>query len=133
MAHQLRLRHTAIRVRDIDTSIAFYTKYLGMSVTRRRESKPRAHYAAYLAYGDEASHHAIELVQDFTPPDEFQMGNLYWHLNFSLPNMMDICARMKENGVAFVEEPTPMSMDARYHVAFLKDPDGYEVELTDFP
>jgi catechol 2,3-dioxygenase-like lactoylglutathione lyase family enzyme len=47
--------------------------------------------------------------------------------------MMEVCARMKEDGVIFVEDPTPMSMDPRYHVAFVKDPDGYEVELTDFP
>jgi len=131
--HQPRLRHTALRVRDLDASIEFYTKYFGMTLTRRRTSEVRAHHAAYIAYGDEATHHAIELVQDFTPPAEFQMGNLYWHLNFSLPNMMEVCTRMKEDGVTFVEEPTPMSMDPSYHVAFVKDPDGYEVELTDYP
>lgn len=114
-------------------SIAFYANYLGMTVTRRRTSEARAHHAAYLAYGDEATHHAIELVQDYTPPKEFEPGNLYWHLNFSLPDMMEICERMKQDGVEFVEDPEPMSMDARYHVAFVKDPDGYEVELTDFP
>ncbi len=133
MTQQPRLRHTALRVRDLETSIEFYSKYLGMIVTRRRTSEARTHHAAYLAYGDETTHHAIELVQDFTPPKVFEAGNLYWHLNFSLPDMMEICQRMKHDGVEFVEEPTPMSMDPSYHVAFIKDPDGYEVELTDFP
>jgi len=120
-------------VRNLETSIEFYTKYLGMKVTRRRTNEKRSHHAAYIAYGDETSHHAIELVQDFNTPDKLEIGNSYWHLNFSLPDMLAVCARMKEDGIDFVEEPAPMSINSNYQVAFIKDPDGYEIELTDYP
>jgi len=133
LSQKPRLRHTALRVRDLETSIEFYTKYLGMKVTRRRTNEMRAHHAAYIAYGDEASHHAIELVQDFDTPNNLEIGNSYWHLNFSLPDMLAVCARMKKDGIDFVEEPAPMSIHPSYHVAFIKDPDGYEIELTDHP
>ena len=75
MSQKARLRHTALRVRNLETSIEFYTKYLGMKVTRRRTNEIRAHHAAYIAYGDEASHHAIELVQDFNTPNKLDIGN----------------------------------------------------------
>ena len=128
-----RLRHTALRVRDIEASIDFYSRLLGMNVTRRRDSIPHNHLAAYVAYGDEADHHALELVQDKDPPTEFVLGNLYWHINFSVPDLLALCDTLKSEGFEFSQPPTPMSMDDRYHIAFVRDPDGYEVELTDFP
>jgi lactoylglutathione lyase len=128
-----RLRHTALKVRDLEASIDFYSRLLGMTVTRRRDSIPHNHLAAYVAYGDEADHHALELVQDKDPPAEFVLGNLYWHINFSVPDLMKLCEQLKREGFEFSQEPTPMSADDRYHIAFVRDPDGYEVELTDFP
>jgi lactoylglutathione lyase len=128
-----RLRHTALKVRDLEASIDFYSRLLGMTVTRRRDSIPHNHLAAYVAYGDEADHHALELVQDKDPPAEFVLGNLYWHINFSVPDLMKLCEQLKREGFEFSQEPTPMSADDRYHIAFVRDPDGYDVELTDFP
>ncbi len=128
-----RLRHTALKVRDLEKSIDFYSRVLGMTVTRRRDSVTRNHLAAYVAYGDESDHHALELVQDKDPPAEFVLGNLYWHVNISVPDLLPLCEKLDAEGIEFTERPTPMSMDDRYHVAFIRDPDGYEVELTDFP
>ncbi len=128
-----RLRHTALKVRDLEKSIDFYSRVLGMYVTRRRDSVQRNHKAAYVAYGDEATHHALELVQDNDRPDKFVLGNLYWHINVSVPDLPRLCAKLKAEGIEFVEEPTPMTIDDRYHIAFVRDPDGYEVELTDYP
>jgi lactoylglutathione lyase len=128
-----RLRHTALKVRDLDKSIDFYSNLLGMSVTRRRDSVARNHLAAYVAYGDEADHHALELVQDKDPPAEFILGNLYWHINISVPDLLSLCEKLDSEGVEFTERLTPMTTDDRYHVAFIRDPDGYEVELTDCP
>ena len=128
-----RLRHTALKVRDLEASVDFYSRLLGMTVTRRRDSGPLNHLAAYVAYGDESDHHALELVQDKDPPPEFILGNLYWHINFSVPDLVPLCEQLKSEGVEFTQEPAPMSTDKRYHITFVRDPDGYEVELTDFP
>ena len=128
-----RLRHTALKVRDLEASVDFYSRLLGMNVTRRRDSIPHNHLAAYVAYGDEVDHHALELVQDKDPPAEFVHGNLYWHINFSVPDLLPLCEQLRSEGFEISQEPTPMSADERYHIAFVRDPDGYEVELTDCP
>lgn len=128
-----RIRHTALKVRDLDVSIDLYSRLLGMSVTRRRDSVPRNHLAAYVAYGDEADHHALELVQDKDPPAAFELGNLYWHINISVSDLLPLCEKLAAESIEFTEPPTPMTNDDRYHIAFIRDPDGYEVELTDCP
>jgi len=132
-ARPRRLRHTALKVRDLDASVDFYSRLLGMTVTRRRDSVLLNHLAAYVAYGDESDHHALELVQDKDAPEEFILGNLYWHINFSVPDLLQLCAQLKNEGFEFTQEPAPMSTNDRYHIAFVRDPDGYEVELTNFP
>jgi len=128
-----RLRHTALKVQDLEASVDFYCRLLGMQVTHRRDSAVYNHVAAYVAFGDETTHHALELVQDKDPPAEFVHGNHFWHINFSVPDLLELCIRLKSEGVEFTQRPTPMPTDERYHIAFIRDPDGYDVELTDAP
>ena len=132
-----RLRHTAIKVRDLEVSIDFYTRLLGMTLSRRRESKSanvrKNRLSAYLAYGDEANNEALELIQDLDPPENFVLGNMYSHINISVPDLLELVKKLDEEGVEFIESPTPLALGDRYHIAFIRDPDGYEVELTDHP
>ena len=132
-----RLRHTAIKVRDLEVSIDFYTRLLGMTLSRRREGKSanvrKNRLSAYLAYGDEADNEALELIQDLDPPENFVLGNMYSHINISVPDLLELVKKLDEEGVEFIESPTPLALGDRYHIAFIRDPDGYEVELTDHP
>ena len=132
-----RLRHTAIKVRDLEVSIDFYTRLLGMTLSRRREGKSanvrKNRLSAYLAYGDEANNEALELIQDLDPPENFVLGNMYSHINISVPDLLELVKKLDEEGVEFIESPTPLALGDRYHIAFIRDPDGYEVELTDHP
>lgn len=128
-----RIRHTALRVRDLERSIDFYTRVLGMELTRIRESEARQHKAAYVAYGGEADAHALELVEDYAQPDDFSLGNLYWHINISVSDLTPLCEKLRAEGVPFTEEPAPSDGHPEYSIAFVLDPDGYEIELTDIP
>ena len=132
-----RLRHTAIKVSDLEASIDFYCRLLGMIVLRRRQSEGgnvRQHReSAYLSYGDEDHNHALELIQDVDPPAEYILGNMYIHLNISVPDLRAICEKLDREGIEFTEPPAPLAISDRHHIAFILDPDGYEIELTDHP
>jgi len=127
----LRIRHTMLRVRDVDRSVAFYTGLLGMSLMRRRESPERGETVAYVGYGDEASNHALEIVQEHEPPAEYVHGNTYGHVALLVPDVGRLAAELKAAGVEFTAEPHQTRPDNPNRIAFLKDPDGYEIELTE--
>ena len=132
-----RLRHTAIMVRDLEASIDFYCRLLGMIELRRRQSEGanfrQNRESAYLSYGDEDHNHALELIHEADPATEFVLGNMYSHLNISVPDLRSICEKLDREGVEFTEPPPPLAISDRHHIAFIRDPDGYEIELTDHP
>jgi len=133
MSRPPRIRHTALKVRDLDRSVDFYTRLLGMELARIRESDARRHKAAYVGYGSEKDSHTLELVEDYTPSANFELGNLYWHINISVDDIDTLCDRLRAEGVEFTEEPSPTESNPDCKIAFVRDPDGYEIELTDIP
>ena len=127
----VRIRHTMLRVRDVDRSVEFYTGLLGMTVMRRRESPDRGESVAYLGYGDEASNHALEIVQEHEPPAEYVHGNTYGHIALLVADVGRVATDLKAAGVEFTVEPHQTRPDNSNRIAFFKDPDGYEIELTE--
>ena len=126
-----RIRHTMIRVKDLDTSVAFYTDLLGMSVMRRRVSDERGETVAYVGYGDEDGNHALEIVQEHEQPDIFRHGNTYGHVALGVPDVEALSAELMKAGVEFTVPPQPVREGSPNKLAFVKDPDGYEIELTE--
>ena len=127
----MRIRHTMLRVRDLEKSVAFYTGLLGMSVMRRRESPDRGETVAYVGYGDEDSHHALEIVQEHDPPESYHHGNTYGHIALAVPDVQTLSETLMAAGVEFTVPPQPVRAGSPNRLAFLKDPDGYEIELTE--
>lgn len=121
----MRFLHTRLKVRDMDRSIAFYTEQLGCTVTRRSTS-PRGTQLTFLRLpGVEAD---LELA--FLPWDpDFQLAEDIVHLAFQVSNMTETLAKMREAGVKITEEPSQGSSGM---MAFIEDPDGYEIELLDY-
>jgi len=131
MTGDIRIRHTCLRVKDLDRSVDFYTGLLGMDLMRRRESPERGETVAYVGYGDEESNHALELVQEHEPPVEYAHGNCYGHVALMVPDVGDMADKLKGAGVEFVLEPHFVREGNPNRIAFFKDPDGYEIELTE--
>lgn len=131
MADDMRIRHTMIRVADLDRSVDFYTRLLGMNEMRRRESPDRGETVAYVGYGDEDSNHALEIVQEHSPPAEYVHGNTYGHVALGVPDVQALSDRLMADGVEFTMKPQPVRPGAPNKMAFCKDPDGYEIELTE--
>ncbi|MNX12256.1 Lactoylglutathione lyase [compost metagenome] len=121
----MRFLHTRLKVRDMERAIAFYTQHLGCEVIRRSTS-PRGTQLTFLRLpGVEAD---LELAYLPWDPD-FQLAEDIFHLAFQVPNMTETLEKMREAGVKITEEPSQGSSGM---MAFIEDPDGYEIELLDY-
>ncbi|MEB3285612.1 MAG: VOC family protein [Candidatus Sericytochromatia bacterium] len=119
--------HVRLKVRDVDRAILFYTTYFGFTLQGRSES-PRGSQLAFLRHP--ASPTELELAYlpwdpDFTLPEDIM------HLAFGVADMEGTVKRMREAGVRVTEEPSPRSKGGL--MAFIEDPDGYEIELLSGP
>jgi lactoylglutathione lyase len=122
----MRFLHTRLKVRDIERAIAFYTQHLGCMLTERKTS-PRGTQLAFLRLpGVEAD---LELAYLPWDPD-FQLAEDIFHVAFEVTGMAETVARMREAGVTITEEP--MQTSSGSWMAFIEDPDGYEIELLDY-
>ena len=127
----MKMRHTMIRVADLRRSVDFYTQNLGMDLMRERTSKVRGERVAYGGYGDEDTSHALEIVEMIEPPAEYVHGNTYGHVALLAENGQEMSDQLKSAGVEFAHEPYHVRVGNPNMIAFIKDPDGYEIELTE--
>ncbi len=129
-ATDYRYLHTMLRVRDLEASIDFYTRHLGMRILRRREFPDGRFTLAFLGYGDEADTTVIELTHNWDQEDGYELGTAFGHLAVAVPDVYRTCGRLKAEGVPVPREPGPMKFGgSRTHMAFIEDPDGYRIEL----
>ena len=123
----MRILHTMLRVGDLDKSIAFYTDVLGMTELRRSKYPDGKFTLAFLGYGDEANNTVLELTYNWGV-DRYDIGNAFGHIAIGVPDVYDACEKMKAMGGEIIRDAGPMNAGTTI-IAFLKDPDGYEIEL----
>lgn len=118
--------HTRLKVRDMDRAIQFYTTHLGFKL-RERKTSPRGSQLAFLHY--EGTPTELELA--FLPWDpDFKLDEDIFHLAFEVSDMRQTIEKMRAAGVKVTEEP--MQTSSGSWMAFIEDPDGYEIELLDY-
>lgn len=125
-----RLLHTMIRVRDLDASIDFYTRLLGMKLLRRKDYEGGRFTLAFVGYGDEAETAVLELTHNWDQAEPYDLGDGFGHVAIGVQDIYGLCDRLKAEGVKVTREPGPMKHGTTV-IAFLEDPDGYKVELID--
>lgn len=125
-----RVMHTMIRVRDLDASLDFYTRLLGMKVLRRKDYPEGRFSLAFVGYGPEINHAVVELTHNWDQDKDYEIGTGYGHLAIAVDDIYATCAELKEKGAKVIREAGPMKNDT-LHLAFVQDPDGYKVELID--
>ena len=123
----MRLLHTMIRVGDLDRSIAFYTETLAMKLLRRKDFPGGKFTIAFLGYGDESENTALELTHNWETSD-YDLGNGYGHIAIGVDDVYAACEQVKQSGGEVVREAGPMKHGTTV-IAFVKDPDGYLIEL----
>ncbi|MEW5009085.1 MAG: lactoylglutathione lyase [Cycloclasticus sp.] len=123
----MRLLHTMLRVRDLDCSIEFYTKVLGMKLLRRRDFEQERFSLVFVGFGAEESDAVIELTHNWDVGD-YEHGNAYGHIAIEVADVYKACESIRQKGGEVVREAGPMK-GGQTVLAFVKDPDGYLIEL----
>lgn len=123
----MRMLHTMLRVGDLDRSIDFYTKILGMQVLRKHDLPDGKFSLAFIGYGDEKDHTVIELTHNWGV-ETYEMGNAYGHIAIEVDDAYAACEQVKQAGGKVIREAGPM-MHGTTVIAFIQDPDGYKIEF----
>ena len=124
-----RIRHLALQVEDLERSISFYVNGLGMKLLRRRATAERNEIAAYLGYGDEATEVAIELFQ-FLDNEKSSHLSHPSHVAIAVNGIEDVIKILMQHGAQIKSAPTHHRAGSPSKFAFVLDPDGHEIELT---
>ncbi len=123
----MRILHTMIRVGDLDASIGFYTEVLGMSLLRRSEYPEGEFTLAFLGYGNERENTVIELTYNWGV-SSYEMGNGFGHLAIEVDDVYQACDEIRTRGGKIIRDAGPMNAGTTI-IAFIEDPDGYQIEL----
>ncbi len=124
-----RLLHTMLRVKDLDRSVDFYTKLLGMKELRRSEVPAGKYTLAFVGYGDEKDTAVIELTFNWDQTEGYDLGSGFGHLAVGMPDVYKACDDLKAAGAKITREAGPVKHGTTV-IAFVEDPDGYKVELV---
>lgn len=125
----MRILHTMLRVGDLQRSIDFYTKVLGMKLLRTSDNPEYKYTLAFVGYGNNPEHAELELTYNYGI-DKYEMGTAYGHIAISADDIYAACESARENGGNVTREPGPVKGGSTV-IAFVTDPDGYKVELIE--
>lgn len=124
----MRYLHTMVRVTDVDASLDFYCRKLGLKEVRRFESQEGRFTLIFLA-APENEHTGVteqapllELTYNWDP-EEYSGGRNFGHLAYEVDDIYATCQRLQDAGVTINRPPR----DGR--MAFIRSPDGVSIEL----
>ena len=123
----MRLLHTMLRVGDLQKSLDFYQQVLDMKLLRQSENAEYKYTLAFLGYGDELNTTVIELTYNWGT-ESYDLGNAYGHIAIETDDIYQTCEKIKRVGGVITREPGPVKGGTTV-IAFVKDPDGYMIEL----
>lgn len=119
----MKLAHTMIRVKDLQATLDFYTDFLGLKETRRKDIGDEA-TLVFLA--DESEHYYIELTVNHGVTD-YTLGDQFGHLAFFAEDLDRVIEEVERRGWSYRKSRPELS--SKY--IFVKDPNGYDVEILE--
>ena len=120
---QFRLDHTMIRVRDLDKSLDFYTRILGMEVLRNTDYPAGRFTNVFVGFGPENITTTLELTHNWDQEEAYTQGRNFGHLAYAVEDIYALCEKLQAAGVTIARPPR----DGR--MAFVRSPDGISIEL----
>ena len=113
--------HTMVRIANIDASLDFYCKKLGL-VEKRRYENEQGRYTLIFVAAPENPDAQIELTYNWDP-EHYTGGRNFGHLAFEVEDIYALCDKLMKEGLTINRPPR----DGR--MAFVKSPDGISIEL----
>lgn len=125
----MKYLHTMIRVNNLEQSVEFYTKALGMNLISKSDYPDGEFTLVFLSYGKTKDDPCIELTYNYGK-HSYELGNAFGHLAFGTEDIKSTCEKVKAMGYKVVREPGPMKHGTTV-IAFIEDPNGYKIELIE--
>ena len=120
-----------LRVGDMQRSVDFYTRVMGMNVLRTRDVPEHKYSLTFLGYGDGNASGAAELELTYNyGVAAYEHGGAFGHLALGVPDVAGACERIRAAGGKVVREAGPVKGGTTV-IAFVEDPDGYKIELIE--
>jgi len=116
-----------LRVGNLETSIEFYTRVLGMQLLRRKDYPDGDFTLAFVGYGDEVDNTVIELTHNWGT-DSYDPGTGFGHIAIEVDDVYTSVDEVKRLGGKVIRAAGPMNAGTTI-IAFVEDPDGYQIEL----
>ncbi|WP_019027799.1 VOC family protein [Colwellia piezophila] len=117
----MKFLHTMVRVSDLDQSLDFYIKNLGLIETKRKEVPQGKFTLIFLA--TQLGGPEIELTYNWGSVEEYSAGRNFGHLAFEVDDIYQTCQKLQDAGITINRPPRCGYM------AFVKSPDGVSIEL----
>ena len=121
----MKVLHTMIRVFDPEKSVRFYCDALGLEFKRRHDNPEKQFSLIFLGAPGDEDGAQIELTHNHDRTTPYNLGDGYGHIAIAVDSIEELGKRLKEHGVEWSWWPGSGSM------AFVEDPDGYEVEILE--
>lgn len=124
----MKYAHVCYRVFDLDKAVDFYCGGLGFHELRRMQIREEA-INVYVS--PEGSEHApLELTYNFDRTEPYEIGSGYGHIAYNVDDLDGTLAKLAERGIT--PEKSPYSLRAGgSRICFVRDPDGYRIELIE--
>ncbi|MGV7234789.1 MAG: lactoylglutathione lyase [Nitrosomonadaceae bacterium] len=123
----MRILHAMLRVGNLEKSIDFYSKVLGMSVLRRKDYPEGKFTLAFVGYQDESNATVLELTHNWDT-EKYDLGAGFGHIAIEVNDAYMACEMVKKRGGKVTREAGPMKHGVTV-IAFVEDPDGYKIEF----
>ena len=117
----MKYLHTMIRVSNLEKSLDFYCKALGLAELRRKEV-PSGRFTLVFLAAPESPEAQLELTYNWDPED-YQGGRNFGHVAFAVDNIYEKCQQLVDHGVTILRPPRDGYM------AFVRSPDSISIEL----
>ncbi len=122
-----KLLHTRVRVNDLDRSIDWYCGHLGFQVLSRTDRSPAGNHIAHLELP--GNDHTLEFT--WSPEFELKVPEDLLHFAIGVPDLIGFCDQLEKDGIEIWPGDWRESFPKGRKMAFIDDPDGYEIELLE--